>query len=353
MGGGERFHIEVSAQREGVSAGIASGGGSNGKDIVVNGEIAIEVIDLVKVYGDRRVLKGISFQVSRNEVFGLLGENGAGKTTTLEIIEGLRKATSGTARVLGMDVREELPRIKERIGVQLQSSAYFEQLTLSEILDLFRSFYGKGLEPRELLSMVGMEDRGGMRVSQLSGGLRQRFSIVAALVNDPEVVFLDEPTTGLDPVARRNLWDLVRGIKEQGKTVILTSHYLEEVEALCERVAIIKEGEILALDTVANLVLRQENPLRLDFLPRGGLEGEKRSRLSGMGELRESQGRAGEYTLFLKDLAALKAALRELEPLELDRMAVSTANLEDVFVRLTGGRITGEEEEVPARRAAR
>ncbi len=318
----------------------------------MNKGAAIEVEDLVKVYGDRRVLKGISFQVHKNEVFGLLGENGAGKTTTLEIIEGLRKATSGSARVLGMDSRNDLDRIKERIGVQLQSSAYFEQLTLGEILDLFRSFYRKGLEPRELLSMVGMEDRVHMRVSQLSGGMKQRFSIVAALVNDPEVVFLDEPTTGLDPVARRNLWELVRSIKERGKTVVLTSHYLEEVEALCERVAIIKEGEILALDTVANLVLQQENPVRLDFLPREALPGEAVSRLSSMGMLKESHGRAGEYTLFLKDLAALKAALRELEPLELDRMAVSTANLEDVFVRLTGSRITGEEE-VPAWRAAR
>ncbi len=316
-------------------------------------EKVIEVTDLVKVYGDRRVLKGISFDVYRNEVFGLLGENGAGKTTTLEIIEGLRKATSGTARVLGMDSRQDLIRIKERIGVQLQASAYFEQLTLMEILDLFRSFYSRGLEPRELLSMVGMEDRGRMRVGQLSGGLRQRFSIVAALVNDPEVVFLDEPTTGLDPVARRNLWDLVRRIKEQGKTVVLTSHYLEEVEALCERVAIIKEGEILALDTVSSLVLQQENPVRVDFLPREGLTEEASARLEGMGVLRESQGRAGEFTLFLKDMEALKAALRVLELLELERLAVSTANLEDVFVRLTGGRIEEEEEEVPAGRAAR
>ncbi len=310
----------------------------------MNSEPAIEVEDLVKVYGDRRVLKGISFQVWKNEVFGLLGENGAGKTTTLEIIEGLRTATSGSTRVLGMDSQNDLDRIKDRIGVQLQSSAYFEHLTLEEILDLFRSFYGKGLEPHELLSMVGMEDFRRMRVSQLSGGLKQRFSIVAALVNDPEVVFLDEPTTGLDPVARRNLWELVRSIKEQGKTVILTSHYLEEVEALCERVAIIKEGEILALDTVASLVLRQENPVRLDFLPGQELSGEVLSRLSSLGTLKESHGKAGEYVLFLKDLVALKAALRELEPLELNRIAVSTANLEDVFVRLTGSRMTGEEE---------
>jgi ABC-2 type transport system ATP-binding protein len=326
--------------------------GRRSKEVVLGGDKVIEVRELVKVYGDRQVLKGISFHVNRNEVFGLLGENGAGKTTTLEIIEGLRTATSGSAAVLGMDSRRELPSIKERIGVQLQASAYFEQLTLMEILDLFRSFYGRGREPRELLSLVGLEDRGNMRVSQLSGGMRQRFSIVAALVNDPEVVFLDEPTTGLDPVARRNLWGLVRSIKEQGKTVVLTSHYLEEVEALCERVAIIKQGEILAMDTVAGLILRQENPVRMDFLPRGGLEPGMGERLSALGALRPSEDRAGEFTLFLKDLEGLRRALRETEGLELDRLSVSTANLEDVFVNLTGGRITGEEE-IPAGRAAR
>jgi ABC-2 type transport system ATP-binding protein len=303
----------------------------------------IEVKDLEKVYGDRKVLKGINFHVFANEVFGLLGENGAGKTTTLEIIEGLRKATSGTTTVLGLDSAKDLSAVKERIGVQLQASAYFEQLTLKEILELFRSFYGKGREAKELLSLVGLEDRGNMRVSQLSGGMKQRFSIVAALVNDPDVVFLDEPTTGLDPVARHNLWDLVRKIEEQGKTVILTSHYMEEVEALCNRVAIVKEGEILAMDTVANLILQQENPIRTDFLPRRELPGEAQARLSSMGKLTESENRAGEYVLFLKDNDVLRTALRELNEVELDRLAVSTANLEDVFITLTGGRIVGEE----------
>ena len=226
----------------------------------MGGNAVIEVKDLVKVYDDRKVLKGINFQVYENEVFGLLGENGAGKTTTLEIIEGLRKASSGTATVLGLDSEKDISRVKERIGVQLQASAYFENLTLIEILELFRSFYGKGREAGELLELVDLGDRGKMRVSQLSGGMKQRFSIVAALVNDPDVVFLDEPTTGLDPVARHNLWDLVRKIESQGKTVILTSHYMEEVEALCARVAIVKEGEILAMDNVANLILQAGQP---------------------------------------------------------------------------------------------
>ncbi len=303
----------------------------------------IEVKDLVKVYGDRKVLKGINFHVYENEVFGLLGENGAGKTTTLEIIEGLRKATSGTTTVLGLDSEKDISQVKERIGVQLQASAYFENLTLTEILELFCSFYDKGREAKELLALVNLADRGNMRVSQLSGGMKQRFSIVAALVNDPDVVFLDEPTTGLDPVARHNLWDLVRKIESQGKTVILTSHYMEEVEALCNRVAVVKEGEILAMDTVANLILQQANPIRADFLPRQGLPGELRTRFTSMGVLKDSENRAGEYVLFLKDIDTLRAALREIDELELDRLAVSTANLEDVFITLTGGRITGEE----------
>lgn len=303
----------------------------------------IEVRGLVKVYGEREVLKGIDFHVFENEVFGLLGENGAGKTTTLEIIEGLREATSGTTTVLGLDSAKDIGKVKERIGVQLQASAYFEHLTLKEILELFRSFYDKGREAQELLSLVGLEDRGNMRVGQLSGGMKQRFSIVAALINDPDVVFLDEPTTGLDPVARHNLWDLVRKIEEQGKTVILTSHYMEEVEALCGRVAVVKEGEILAMDTVANLVLQQENPIRADFLPRHGLAGETQARLASMGKLTASENRAGEYVLFLKDNDILRTALCELNEVELDRLAVSTANLEDVFITLTGGRIVGEE----------
>ena len=309
----------------------------------MGGNAVIEVKDLVKVYDDRKVLKGINFQVYENEVFGLLGENGAGKTTTLEIIEGLRKASSGTATVLGLDSEKDISRVKERIGVQLQASAYFENLTLIEILELFRSFYDRGREAEELLALVDLADRGKMRVSQLSGGMKQRFSIVAALVNDPDVVFLDEPTTGLDPVARHNLWDLVRKIESQGKTVILTSHYMEEVEALCARVAIVKEGEILAMDTVANLILQQDNPVRADFLPRASLPGELQARVSSMGVLKESDTQAGEYVLFLKDLATLRAALRELDAVELDRLAVSTANLEDVFITLTGGRIVGEE----------
>ncbi|TSC92958.1 MAG: antibiotic transport system ATP-binding protein, partial [Candidatus Berkelbacteria bacterium Athens1014_28] len=194
----------------------------------------IKVKNLVKKYGNLEAVSGISFDVKKGEIFGLLGENGAGKTTTLEILEGLRKPTSGEIEVLGHNIKKDKNSIKEKIGVQLQSSSYYSFLTLREILDLFGSFYKKRLSPSDLLEMVDLSEKANSFVGKLSGGQRQRFSIVASLVNDPELIFLDEPTTGLDPLARRNLWQLISKIKSQGKTVILTTHYMEEAEALCD-----------------------------------------------------------------------------------------------------------------------
>jgi ABC-2 type transport system ATP-binding protein len=295
-------------------------------------ELVVEVIDLVKDYGDFHAVKDISFDVHRGEVFGLLGENGAGKTTTLEIIEGLRDKTSGTTRVFGLDSPKNIQEIRERIGVQLQSSAYFKDLTLFEILDLFGSFYGKHLEPMDLLEIVMLETKAKSRVGELSGGQAQRFSLVASLVNDPELVFFDEPTTGLDPLARQNIWELIKRVSADGKTVILTSHYLEEVESLCERVAILKQGELIALDSVSSLVMGLEDPIRIDFLPAGQLAAGVNEELGRLGRLESSRARAGEFTLYLKD----EGALRQLGGVDTDRMTVSTANLEDVFVKLTG-----------------
>lgn len=207
----------------------------------------ISVQHLTKSYGDVHAVRDLSFDVFEGEVFGLLGENGAGKTTTLEIIEGLRKPSGGKISVLGHDVETEMETIKQVIGVQLQSSAYYKFLTLQEILKLFGSFYQNRLDPMELLSLVALQDKASSQVGDLSGGQKQRFSIVASLVNDPSVVFLDEPTTGLDPHARRNLWKLITDIKSRGKTVILTTHYLEEAEQLCDRVAIMEAGTILTM----------------------------------------------------------------------------------------------------------
>ena len=199
---------------------------------------AIQVEALVKRYGTLTAVDDVSFSVHEGEVFGILGPNGAGKTTTLEIIEGLQQPTAGRTLVMGMDSQREAAQVKERIGVQLQASAYFEYLTLTEILDLFGRFYPRRLPPGELLEKVDLTDKANTTVSKLSGGQKQRFTIAATLVNDPEVVFLDEPTTGLDPQARRNLWDFIQEIRGEGRTVVLTTHYMEEAQLLCQRVAI-------------------------------------------------------------------------------------------------------------------
>ena len=217
-------------------------------------EIILKVKDLRKTYGDTDVVKGISFEVKKGETFGILGPNGAGKTTTLEMIEALRPIDGGSVELDGIIVGDNPQAVKEIIGIQLQSSAFYDRLTLVEQLRMFASFYGAEVEPLKLLEEVELTEKAKSRVEQMSGGQKQRFSIATALVNKPKVLFLDEPTTGLDPQARRHLWDLIRSIKKKGITVILTTHYLEEAEMLCDRVAIMDNGQIIALDTPKNLV---------------------------------------------------------------------------------------------------
>ncbi len=214
----------------------------------------VSVRDLRKSYGAIEALAGVSFDVARGEIFALLGPNGAGKTTTVEILEGLRTADAGSAVVAGIDVRRDPSGVKERIGVQLQSSAFPENFLAREIVQLFGVFYGRRVDAMELLRSVGLEEKAGQRSEKLSGGQRQRLSIAVAMVNEPQVLFLDEPTTGLDPQARRNLWDLVRGIRARGTTVLLTTHYMDEAEALCDRVAIVDRGRVVALDAPRALV---------------------------------------------------------------------------------------------------
>lgn len=217
-------------------------------------ENVIEVKNLTKKYGNLAAVDNISFEVEKGEIFALLGENGAGKTTTLEMIEGLRKPTHGEILVLGNDVKKEPGKIKEKIGVQLQSSAYFDDLKLKEILELFGSFYKMHFYPTRLFKMVGLENKANQYIRNLSGGQKQRFSIIASLINDPEIVFLDEPTTGLDPIGRRHTWEIISQIKKQGKTIILTTHYMEEAEILCDRVAIMDKGKIIVLDSPRRLI---------------------------------------------------------------------------------------------------
>ncbi len=214
----------------------------------------VQVKDLHKSYGDREVVKGISFDVKQGETFGILGPNGAGKTTTLEMIETLRPIDKGTVTVNGINVAADPQKIRYLIGVQTQSTAFMDKVKLTELLEQQAAAYGEKIDPLKLLKDVNLESQASSYVENLSGGQKQRFSIAAALVHQPKVFFLDEPTTGLDPQARRRLWELIRMVKKQGTTVILTTHYMEEAEMLCDRVAIMDEGAIVALDTPENLV---------------------------------------------------------------------------------------------------
>ncbi|MBL7739791.1 MAG: ABC transporter ATP-binding protein [Chitinophagaceae bacterium] len=214
----------------------------------------ISVKDLVKNYGHFQAVKGISFDVFEGEIFGLLGPNGAGKSTTLEIIETLRPKTSGEVIVDGLNLDKQPGEIKKIIGVQLQSSGYYPGLNLVQLTELFCGLYNRQVEPMELLEMVNLKDKAKAKFKDLSGGQKQRFSVATTLINDPRIIFLDEPTTGLDPQARRSLWELVKNIRERGTTVIITTHYMDEAEYLCDRIAIIDSGKIVALDTPDNMI---------------------------------------------------------------------------------------------------
>jgi len=217
-------------------------------------EAIISVKNLFKKYGEFEAVKGISFDVYNGEIFGLLGPNGAGKSTTLEIIETLREKTSGTIIVDGIDLDKRPDEIKKIIGVQLQTSGYYPNLNLIELIELFGGLYNQSVKPLQMLDMVNLRDKAKAKYKELSGGQKQRFSIATTLINHPKIIFLDEPTTGLDPQARRNLWDLVTDIRARGTTVIITTHYMDEAEVLCDRVAIIDSGKIIALDSPDKLI---------------------------------------------------------------------------------------------------
>ncbi len=216
---------------------------------------SIVVVDkLRKKYGDREVVKGISFEVKRGEIFGILGPNGAGKTTTLEMIEATRPIDGGTASIDGIDVAENPWEIRRIIGVQPQTPAFQDKTKLTEIIELFAAAYGEKVKPMEFLHDVSLGDKANSYTENLSGGQKQRLSIAAALVHSPKVFFMDEPTTGLDPQARRNLWELVEHVRDKGVTVIMTTHYMDEAELLCDRVAVMDKGKIIALDSPKNLI---------------------------------------------------------------------------------------------------
>jgi ABC-2 type transport system ATP-binding protein len=294
-------------------------------------QTAITVDDVRKSYGDLKAVDGVSFSVDEGEFFGILGPNGAGKTTTLEIIEGLRQPDGGTVRLLGQEPWPRNTALLPRIGVQLQATAFFDKLSAREQLVTFASLYGvSAARADEMLELVGLTDKAGTREDKLSGGQRQRLSIACALIHDPDIVFLDEPTAALDPQARRNLWDVLRAIQDRGKTILYTTHYLDEAEILCDRVAIMDHGRILALDPPATLVRGLDAPTRV-ILERGPLTEPDAKALPGADEVIVDDV---SLTITTREPADLLSALAERRALV--GLQVRTATLEDVFLELTG-----------------
>ncbi len=301
--------------------------------------LAVEVADLVKTYAGVRVVDGVSFGVETGQIFGLLGPNGAGKSTTVEMIEGLRPADGGKIEVLGIDVRKEPRRVKERIGVQLQSTAFFKQLSARQLLALFGSFFPRALPVEQLIAAVNLEEKADDASGNLSGGQRQRLAIAIALVNDPAVVFLDEPTTGLDPQARRSLWEVITRLKAEGKTILMTTHYLEEAEQLCDELIFIDHGKVIAAGTPAGLIAEHFERSTLEFLSDGRLGREALERLPAVDHYEDQNG---QTKLRSSNVTRTTVALVELcaqRGVELRGLSARTATLEDVFLKLTGRRI--------------
>ena len=292
---------------------------------------AIHVTGLTKRYGDLVAVDAVSLDVAEGEFVGVLGPNGAGKTTLLEMVEGLRRPDAGGVEVLGEPVWPRNPRLQPRIGVQLQASSFFERLTAREQIRTFASLYGVGQATADgWLERVGLTDKAESRVEDLSGGQAQRLSIACALVHDPELVFLDEPTAALDPQARRNLWDLLSSINDSGRTVVLTTHYMDEAEVLCDRVAVMDHGRILQFDTPAALVRGLDAPARIRVAP-GALTAEQAGALPGVSETRED---VDGVVLVTRDPTGVIGALAAGD--HLDGVTVQTGTLEDVFLSLTG-----------------
>jgi ABC-2 type transport system ATP-binding protein len=291
----------------------------------------IEVHEIRKDYGDVTAVDGVTFEVQEGEFFGILGPNGAGKTTTLEIIEGLREADGGRVSVFGESPWPRNHRLLPRIGVQLQASSFFERLTAREQIRTFASLYGVGVKRAdEMLETVGLSDKADTQAEKLSGGQKQRLSIACALVHDPELVFLDEPTAGLDPQARRNLWDLLRQINDSGRTVVLTTHHLDEAEVLCDRVAIMDHGKILELGPPATLVRGLEAPTRISV--ESGVLPVEDARAIQPDSTVEDDGIS--LTIATTNPAPVLSALAQRDALR--GLSVRAATLEDVFLNLTG-----------------
>ncbi len=303
--------------------------------------MVIEVLNLVKHYGTIKAVDGISFHVEQGEVFGMLGPNGAGKTTTVEIIEGLRTADSGRVTVLGLDVAKVPARIKQKIGVQLQAPSLMPSLTVDELLDTFAGFYKRSLPIGDVVELLALTESRKVLVKNLSGGQQQRLSVALALINDPEVAFLDEPTTGLDPQARRGLWTVIEDMRNKSKTIFLTTHYMEEAERLCDRVAIIDHGKIIAIDTPQELIRNyfKEKAIQFELEPPP-----PKIVLQTFPGTTNVAIDANEVVVYSNDIpATMSAILKYAEKVnltgQLKDLHVRQATLEDVFLKLTGRRI--------------
>lgn len=301
----------------------------------------VEVESLVKRYGSLAAVDDVTFSVEEGEVFGVLGPNGAGKTTTVEMIEGLRKPDSGSIRVLGIDTLREPERIKELIGVQLQTTSLYDRIRVKEAVDLFGGYYRRAIPTATLLDEVSLTDKTNSYVSELSGGQRQRLALALALVNDPGMVFLDEPTTGLDPQARRSVWGTIAGLRQKGKTIILTTHYMEEAEKLCRRVAIMDHGKIITLDTPDALIAGAglDSRIELDDVPEALRSALERTDLP----VRVSEDGDKMILHTKKSSQVLKEITRVAteHDIDLGSISVQKATLEDVFLTLTGRQLRG------------
>jgi ABC-2 type transport system ATP-binding protein len=302
-------------------------------------ENAIDVRDLQKCYGQTVAVDGLTFNIASGEIFGLLGPNGAGKTTTVECLLGLRTADAGEICLLGMMHADQSRAIRARIGVQLQSTGLLPQLTVREQVQLFADLFPRSLAVDEVVTRVGLIEMAKTATRALSGGQKQRLAVALAMINDPDLLFLDEPTTGLDPQARRALWDLVRDLRQTGKTMLLTTHYMEEAEQLCDRVAIMDHGRIIELGTPQALIHKYFHETAIEFTAQSDVPRESLVALPAVSQTRFENG---QVTLYSTDIPRTMAALFELasiSALAFHDMSVRQATLEDVFLKLTGRRI--------------